>query len=828
MKSNKYPFIEQLVRQMTIEEKVAQLSCTTSVAIVRNSKLCPELLAPFQGVGLGRITQFGTPFYDGPLAAAKAYNELQRFLIENTRLGIPALIQMEVIGGPLVKEGTNFPAPISIASSFRPELAQKMAEESRRQCMSIGVRKALGPDLDIARDPRWGRTIETFGEDVYLTSQFGKHYVKGLQGDWYGHNVVSCGKHFLGFSAAEASLHSGYVALGEKELFETYASPFAACIQDSDMQSVMVTYSEVDGLPVTVNQHILKDILVDRLEFTGSALCDGGSIEKAYHEQGIGETMADVAKMALMAGIDVDSPITDAYHSLPELIRCGKLEEKYLDEAVFRVLRQKYDLGLFEDPFVDEALVADAFDSERSRTLAYDIAKDSIILLKNNGILPLSEKAPKLAVIGPHANSRRSFFYGYSYASHVEMLMSIANNQNTTMDGISAFYSKIMSKEDIKHSLGMKDGQTTREAIEEYLKVSAHCKTLYEAICGISPHTLCEKGCDISCGTEEELQKAIAAASQSDVIILALGGLNGWSEYATSGEGRSRGNLDLPAVQQRLLKEIKKTGKPIILVLFNGRAMTIHDGAQQCDAILETWVNGPQGASVIAEAIFGRINPSGKLPVTIPRSVGQIPIYYSHKKCSGYVTETSPISLRDQVRSDSTIPGHVPYPYSVPSIGAFNDSLHVPLYPFGFGLSYTTFRLFDFYVDPSVRIPDHFHVTLKIKNTGDCAGSEVIQIYYHDNRASVVRPTRQMIGFYKADLECGECKEITFCISTKQLGFLNEANQYIVEPGSARIDIATSSADIYFSSTIIFTGSTQDILHDRVHSCTVTETTLVC
>lgn len=812
----KEAFIRDLLSQMTIEEKVAQLSCTTAVTIIRNSKVKTDLLKPYEHVGLGRITQFGTPFYQGPKSVAKAYNDIQRFLIEHTRLKIPALMQMEVIGGPLMKGGTSFPAPLAIASSFQPKLVKKMAEKAKDECKSVGVKLALGPDLDIVRDSRWGRVIETFGEDPYLTSQFGKAYVQGLQGNDYSEHVAACAKHFLGFSAAEASLHSGYVPLGNKELYETYGTPFAACIKDENMQAVMVTYSEVDGEPVSVNKSIVDGMLRHDFGFTGTVLCDGTSIEKAHNDQKIGESMAEVAKMALEAGIDCDTPITDAYHYIPELIEKGELDEALVDLAVERILSQKYDLGLFEHPFIDEDCVEPYFVPRESALLSKEIAQESLILLKNENVIPLRNKQKKIALIGPHGNSRRCFFYGYSYASHIEMLISIVNRQNTTMDGISSFYSKIMDKEELCQSLQLNKGQATDEAIEAYLAKSENCKTLLEALQEYDQNVCFCKGCDVLGAEKEQFQEAVDLAKESDVIIYAAGGINGWSEYATSGEGRSRGDLNLPGVQEALLDELSKTGKPIILVLMNGRPMSIVSAAKKCDAIIEVWVNGPCGADVIAETIFGKLNPSGKLPVTIPRTSTQIPIYYGHKNGSGYHNSFMCKPLTQKKVNASM--GYIPYDFEPTAIGGFNDELHLPLYPFGYGLSYTEFEIHEFKMSERVEIGDEIWVECTIKNIGGFDGSEVIQVYYSDLYASVVRPNKQLVAFEKVYLKKGQSANVTFKIHTYQLGFLNRDLQFVVEAGKAKIQVGTNCDETLFEGVLDITGKTRDIKNCRKFS----------
>ena len=784
-----------LMAQMTIEEKIAQLSCINPFLVMKGEELLEEKLPQYMKHGLGRITQFATPFYSSPETVAKTYNKIQCYLMENTRLKIPVLIQMEITGGVLMTGATCFPAPLSVASTWNPAYSRAIGEIERGQMKAVGGRFALGPVADVARDARWGRLAETFGEDKYLVSQFAIQQCKGLQGDPYGENVAACGKHFLGFSTSECGMHSARITADRHELFETYGMPFAAMIKEADLQGIMVTYDEFEGEPVSCSKKLLRDMLEDRFEFKGTAICDGSSVEKVYDVNGIGDNYDVAAARCIEAGLVANTPMTKAYHALPRLIQEGRVDEKYVDEAVYKVLKQKFDLGLFDNPYVDEGSVMVHFGRQDEGDLCARIARESITLLKNNGILPLGDKVGKVAVVGPHGNMLRPFFSGYTFPTNVEMMVGILNNEETTMDGLSKFYASFIEKDSLRATLGIKKEDKPAEFLERYLHKTQGGRTLLEELqAALPPSTVrYAVGCPVSSPDTSGFDEAVALAADSDVVLFAAGGLNGWHEQATSGEGKSRASLDLPGVQQELLKTLVDTGTPVVLILFNGRPMAVSYADKHCAAILEAWLPGPFAGKALADVITGACNPSGRLPITIPRHVGQCPIYYSNKAGSGYR------------KLDSSFEN------------AFNDIPTTPLYPFGFGLSYTTFSYSGLAMPKSGRLEEPFEVEVTVKNTGGCEGVETVQLYARCRSMSVTRPERELIGFARARLAPGEETQVRFRVDPRILGHLNADGQFVMEPGPLRLNAASNSIEKGLEGVVVLEGKETEILHNRAY-----------
>ncbi|MDR1192698.1 MAG: glycoside hydrolase family 3 C-terminal domain-containing protein [Peptococcaceae bacterium] len=787
--------ISGLLAEMTLEEKVAQLSCINPFLIMRGEELLEERLPLYMERGLGRITQFATPFYSSPVAVAATYNKIQDYLLKNTRLKIPALIQMEITGGALMTGATCFPAPISVASTWNPAYARAIGEIERRQMKAVGGRFALGPVADVARDARWGRLAETFGEDKYLVSRFAVEQCQGLQGERYGENVAACGKHFLGFAASERGMHAARITADRNELLETYAMPFGAMIKEANLQGVMVTYDEFEGEPVSRSKKLLRDLLEDRLAFKGTAICDGSSIEKISDVNGIGDNYDGAAIRCLEAGLVANTPVTKAYRALPRLIREGRLDERYLDEAVYKVLKQKYDLGLFDNPYADTGRVMAHFGRREDRELCSRIALDSITLLKNDGILPLGGDARKVAVVGPHGDALRPFFCGYTFPTNVEMMVSILNNEETTMDGLSKFYASFIEKDSLRATLGIQKEDKPAEFLEGYLRKTQGGQTLLEELRLALPQSSVRyaAGCSVSGADESGFDEAVALAADSDVVFFAGGGLNGWHEQATSGEGKSRASLELPGVQQRLLERLVAAGTPVVLALFNGRPLAANYADQHCAAILECWLPGPFAGKALAAVIAGEHNPSGRLPITVPRHVGQCPIYYSNKAGSGYRKLDGGFE------------------------NAFNDIPSTPLYPFGFGLSYTTFVYSGLSAPPRGKVGEAFEVSLTVRNTGQREGAEVVQLYARCASGSVTRPERELIGFARARLAPGEETRVRFRVDPRIMGHLNAEGKFVMEPGPLRLYAAPNSMANGLEGVVLLEGEEIDLGRDRVY-----------
>lgn len=789
--------VKKLLNEMTLEEKISQLSCTMSITFLKNGRVNEAMLKESIGKGIGRVTQFATGFLEGVETAAEGHNAIQRYVLENSRIKIPILIQNETATGLVAAKATTFPVPIAIASTWEPNLTRRMGKIICEEAKAIGIRVGLSPVADVARDARWGRVGETFGEDPTLVSRFCVEKVKGMQGDRYGDNLICCGKHFMGYAVSDNGINGSVVNLGFKELVEVHGTPFSAMIQNADLESIMVTYSAIDGQPMSINQKYLRGILRNDMEFKGSLLCDANSIPMSKFYFGLGENMNDIAVRALKAGLDADTPVTTTFQGLIEEVQSGQLEESYVDEAVSRVLTEKFNLGLFDNPFVDPEETKRIYARKDGDLLAKEMAEKEIVLLKNDGILPLQKKNKKIALIGPFANRLSTLFGGYAYPSFVEMLLNTYYGEQSHMEGISTYLSKYLDIDDVKEKLHIKEGQCYETTIENYLRETYDIKTLFETM----KSTFSQNDVTYSVGVsnpqdfEQDKRNALESAKDADVIVLSIGEVTGFGKDATSGEGINNPDLNLPYLQEELLKSLVELGKPVILLLFNGRPLTINYAAQHCAAIVEVWYPGPYGAQAITDVLSGKINPSGKLPITFPKDSGQCPIYYGHKTGSGY----RPMDLADENKD---------------AVMLMNNS---PLYHFGHGLSYTQFTYSNLQIDASVEIGCSFDVRFNVKNTGQVDGDEIVQLYIHTDGASTIRPISELKAFQRVPLKKGQEKELQFTLDTRQFGYYNEYDKFVVEPCLQNIMIGSSSWDIRLHDSIQFTGKEKEILHDRVY-----------
>ncbi|MBI5305278.1 MAG: glycoside hydrolase family 3 C-terminal domain-containing protein [Chloroflexi bacterium] len=790
--------VDDLLAQMTLEEKVAQLCCVMPRMLIGEQVPDPALMIKHMANGLGRMAQFSMIFVDNPEQIAEFANRIQKFVLENTRLGIPLMFQNEALNGFVAVGATNFPTPIALASTWEPELVEQAAQVIREQMRATGVHIALAPVIDLAQDPRWGRGHETFGEDPYLSSAFGAAFTHGLQSDDLRTGVISCAKHFLGYSISQGGLNMAAVHIGERELYETFARPFETAIHESDLGMVMVTYSEIDGQPVSVNKNILRDLLRDTMGFKGSATCDGGSIELTVTKQHVAKNMQEAAIMAIEAGLDGDTPVAEAYYELVGAVNQGLVDVAYVDEAVRRILTIKFKLGLFENPFVDVNKVRTAFENPAHRQLSRKLAEQSITLLKNDAdLLPL-KNAKTIAVIGPHADSvRDSLFAGYTFPAMMEMMKNLRRGGRASMQGVS---DKVAEQDDKKKRPEFFVALGEMGDINQYIEKEYDALSLRDAIAqrqGVE--VIYAKGCGITDPSKDGFAEAINAAQKSDVVVVALGGRSGWGKECTCGEGRDASTIELMGVQQELLQAIHATGKPIVLVLFDGRPLAIPwaADASHIPAILHAWFPGQAGGEALADVLFGEVNPGGKLPVTIPRSTGQVPLFYNHKAGSGYQTIYT-----------EGVTAFLGYGY-------VNES-NLPLYAFGHGLSYTRFEFSDLQLSAKhVDATGEIAIACSVKNVGAVAGSEVVQLYLHDCEARVTRPVQELVGFKRVELQPGERCKVTFTVKMNQLGFYNHNMQFAVEPGNMEVMIGASSADIRLKGAFEITGETVQVLGKR-------------
>jgi beta-glucosidase len=740
--------VDDLIGRMTLEEKAAQLGSAWIFQLANGGTFSPELAEPHLRHGLGHVTRLCGASDLEAAAAAHLANELQRHLMEETRLGIPAIFHEEICSGLMARGSTVFPQAIGIASTWEPELARALAESTRIQMRAVGVHQGLSPVLDVCRDPRWGRTEETFGEDPHLVARMGVAFVRGLQGDDLRTGIVATAKHLVGYGASEGGMNWAPARVGSCELHDVYLHPFEAAVRESGLRSVMNAYNEIDGMPCAADWELLTNLLRGQWGFEGSVVSDYFSVRQLATYHRLVPDAERAASAALAAGIDVELPSTDCYgEPLLGAVAGELVSEAVVDTALRRVLATKFELGLFEQPFVDAAAAARAADTAAHHALAATIASKSLVLLKNTGALPLDPglgSTGSIAVIGPNADDARNLLGDYCYPAHVESLREMLE----TGDNVFS----IARPEGLSFSSPVSDLPTIAGVLRERLGEGVHFA----------------RGCDVNSEERDGFAEAVALARRSEVAIMVMGDKAGLTDDCTTGESRDRASLDLPGVQEELVRAVIETGTPVVLVLVTGRPIGSSWIHERCAAVLLAWLPGQEGAEAIVDALLGEVNPGGKLPISFPRTVGQLPVFYAHKISGG----------RSHWKGD------------------YVDSPSTPLYAFGHGLSYTTFELSDAAVTEDV-VPWSGQVVAQVtvRNTGDRLGDEVVQLYVRDLEASLTRPVLELKSFLRLELAPGDSRTLTFAVPIGQLGFHDRSLTYTVEPGAFEIFIGTSSDD---------------------------------
>lgn len=758
--------VQDLMARMTLDEKIAQLGSCWVYQLQDELGFSESQASALIKHGIGQITRVGGGSTLAPIESAKMANAIQAYLVNHTRLGIPAIVHEECCSGYMALGATCFPQIIGLASTWMPELAEQMTSVIRAQMRAVGAHQGLAPVLDVARDPRWGRVEETFGEDPVFTSQMGVAYVRGLQGDDLRDGVMATGKHFLGHGISEAGMNCTPVHIGPRELRDVILMPFQAVVQEAHLASMMNAYSELDNVVVASSRAVLTDLLRGEIGFDGLVVSDYRAISMLYDFHHVALDEAHAAYLALNAGIDVELPETKCNgEPLNQAIKSGLCPESLIDISVERILRKKFELGLFENPLVDVEQVMSVYETPAQRQLARKIAEQSIVLLKNaNDLLPLDKNIKRIAVIGPNANEARHLFGDYSHPAHVETLLERQPELATLL------------KCDV-NSKGIVPGSVQTQTILDAIrgKVSSDTKIFFA------------QGCAINDANKSGFAEAIKIAQQADIVILVVGDKSGLTLDCTSGESRDRADLGLPGVQQELVEAVAAVGKPTIVVLVNGRPLAIPWIAEHIPAIVEAWLPGEEGSMAIANVLFGDVNPGGKLTMTWSRAVGQVPIFYNHKSSGGHSH------------------WHTDYV----------DLSVTPLFPFGFGLSYTQFEYSNLKIDAT---DSGATISAQIKNIGKRAGDEVVQLYTHDVVASVPRPVKELKGFKRVCLNPGETRTIVFELPFDILAFYDEAMQLVIEPGTIKVMIGSSSQDIRLNGSFEVTGQKR-VVARRVFSC---------
>ncbi len=802
--------VEDLLSRMTLEEKTAQLCGNLAAAFIEDGVLSKEKLRKEFPDGHGRITQYSLVGLVDPEQIAEISNTLQDYFVNETRLGIPVALQTENLCGYPGAGGTLFPAQINVGSTWEPELAREMSSVIGQESRAVGITSAMSPVIDVSRDPRWGRTYETYGEDHYLISQMGINYVGGMQ-----EQGVSCiAKHFLGYAETQAGMNTATTRLNDRELYEVFATPFEAAANEAGLDAMMANYAEIDGLPIIDNKKISRTLLRDTMKFEGMLTSDGAAVLKSYDYFHVAKTYEEAGLLAKKGGCDTEIPVGAAFKHLPEYVRSGELDEELIDESVRRVLAIKFKRGLFENPYCEIDALKEKLRNEKKEALSKKIAEESMILLKNDGVLPIA-KGKKVAVIGPHADSLRYPVSGYTYPAYIEMLdAQRKGSKDVSFNGIIDEQAKADAEAgadgEKKAPKGPFESMFDMMGEEQLAKLSDmnsvlrnyHARTLKEVLSD-RYETVYAEGCKIIDPSKEGFADAVKAAEESDVVVMALGGNCGWVNV-TGGEGKDRSKLDLPGVQEQLLETVAAVGKPVVIVLYGPGIFSVNWAKEHVGGIIQAWMPGPFAADVVTDVIDGTKNPGGKLTVTVPTSAGQIPIFYNHKNGSGYNSGADPAS-------------------AMIFSGGYTDDPGLPLFPFGYGLSYTTFDIKDFeFESKEVPTDGQVVVSCKVSNTGDRAGDEIVQLYYSYSGAHVVRPNKQLAGFKRISLEAGETKKVTFTVDCAQLGFYNEDMEFVVEPGTWKFMAGDSSANLPLVEDIELTGKTVNVMGRRSYTSRVT------
>jgi beta-glucosidase len=712
--------IHEILARMTLEEKLAQI-------VGFWEKEDGEAVAPLQGEfgeattleqfarnGLGHLTRvYGTRPVDSAERARWLW-EFQRGLVTGTRLGIPAIVHEECLTGLSAWKAATYPTPLAWGAAFDPELVQRMGGAIGESMRALGIHQGLAPVLDVIRDPRWGRVEECIAEDPYLVGTIGTSYVQGVQSQ----GVHATLKHFVGYSGSRAGRNFGPVHAGAREVADVLLVPFEMAILDGHARSVMHSYAEIDGVPVAADPSLLTGVLRELWGFDGTVVGDYFGVAFLHLLHHVAGDLGEAAIQALTAGVDIELPTGDAYTApLAGAVRAGRVDEALVDRAVLRVLRQKLELGLLDATFDEEPPTSVELDSPQHRALARKLAEESVVLLRNDGVLPLPA-GRRIAVIGPNADRTGALFGCYSFLNHV-----------------------------LPQHPGVEPGVVV--------------PTVLDALRAEFGDVSFSVGCAVDDDDRSGFEAAVAAATAAEVAVLVMGDQAGLFGRGTVGEGCDRDDLELPGVQRQLVEAVLATGTPTVLVLLTGRPYAIDWALRRCAAVVQAFFPGEEGSGAVAGVLSGRINPSGRLPVSLPRSAGAQPYSYLH-----------------------------------PALGEGDEVTNLastPPAPFGFGLSYTTFAYGDLLVPDEVPTDGAIPVTVRVTNTGSVAGDDVVQLYGHDVVGSVTRPVAQLLGYRRVHLQPGGSVTVRFAVPTARLAFSDRTYTRVVEPGDVELWVGTSA-----------------------------------
>ncbi|MDR0709434.1 MAG: glycoside hydrolase family 3 C-terminal domain-containing protein, partial [Spirochaetaceae bacterium] len=721
-----------------------------------------------------------------------ALDEIQDFIMKAGRWHIPALIHVEAVSGAMICGAATFPSAIAHASTWHPELIAEMGDLIRRQTRALGYRHVLSPVFDICRDPRWGRLSETYGEDETLAAAMACAFVRGVQGGRDEEGVAATGKHFVGHGYTEGGLNMGQSSITERELLEVHCKPFQAAITEEKLMSVMNSYCTINREPVISSRRILTELLRDELGFDGLLVSDYYALERLINPYQVADNHVDAGILAIQAGMDVECPERLCYtDKLIDAVEQGRLDPVLIDRSAARVLHVKFRLGIFEKPFSNRENIKAYFKKGIGEDINRKIAGESITLLKNSGkVLPLDKKIRKLAVVGPHADRVRSLFGSYTVAASIDSAEDKKNNGRTRnrpkalmADGVEvdtiAFYQTLPG-----------EIRETPVYVEDRIrKVYPGIKSFYQALENYLQDTevVCAQGISYTGNNLSGYKEALDLAADADMVILTLGGQNGWGAVSTIGEGIDNSDIGLPGRQEKFARDIFKLNKKTVVVHIDGRPLSSEYVVSHFNAIIEAWQLGQYGFEELTKAIFGEINPGGKLPVTAARNGDRVPCYYGSPRGSGYTGAGTYGQM-------NTLYGYI-------------NATAYPLFYFGHGLSYTEFSYSGLSIqNKKPQASEALEFSVDVTNSGAYDGDEVVEVYVSDTFASVVRPDKQLIAFKRVPLKKGETKTARFKVPVSQLAFLDNSMEWNVEGGEMKLLIGSSCNDIRISGSFEISG----------------------
>lgn len=764
-----------LLEEMSLEEKAAQL---TGVFPFDEEYKNYDAIAESTRYGIGEVSTLEMRRMETLEEAAAWQRKVQEIVMENSEHHIPAIFHMEGLCGPFIQDSVSFPAGIGRGAGFDPELEEQIAEIVSRQEAACGITHVLAPVLDISRDSRMGRQGETYGEDPALASALGAAYTRGIQkGETAGRRTESVAKHFLAFHNSGGGIHGAVSDTPPRLLEEIYGRPFQAAISESNLLGIMPCYCTINGEPASASYGLLTGLLRKEMGFDGICFSDYGAVGNTHNSQHVGETLEEAGLMCLEAGMDIELPKPEGYgERFRKMFRDGRADIRLLDRAVLRVLTAKFRMGLFEHPFsLQGEELRKTFLKDTDRDVSLRSAKESLVLLKNNGVLPLRNDVKKIAVIGPHADCARKFFGGYTHMCMMESTFACANS----IAGVSGI--KNVDPEEIITIPGTNIQSDETEEFDRILKrQKPYCRSLLEELRVKMPDAQIHYSYGYYIAGEEEIyfEEALKLVEEADVVILTLGGKHGTCSMSSMGEGVDASNINLPKGQDALIKKAAEYGKPMVGIHFDGRPISSDTADQYLDAILEAWSPSETGAEAVVSALLGEYNPGGKMPVTTAYHAGQIPVYYNHQHNSCW-HQTGSIGFANYV-----------------------DLPHTPRYCFGYGLSYTQFSYSNLVLSQKELAPfGSVRISVDVENSGHMAGDEVVQMYVADIYASMARPVKELAGFKRITLKPGEKKTVAFEVKASQMAFLDKDMRWKVEKGDFLVEIGSSSEDIRLKDT---------------------------